>query len=567
MYSHQPIDKSFSDDERTVRELSTETVVDALRWIHYKGQNFDHGAGSVSSAFTGESIFRDDQQQHPLQFVNGKTQTPVGNPNNKVPGMPLATSPWVRESAIAEEEPEEKNVVNKPSNNDFHKSNAMVVNPGGLTSSGSNNKSDGPSSSFEWIEHLIYTIIALAIQFIFGHDYAFPDGINQVTGRACGVDDVGQHNLNMCGLETTLQQAQMQLQFLAPIVLGGYVFLTIGLWMERRAAYLALCSAVRNMNVNLASIIPPVPPGGSGGQDAKKHRTLTKRIRHARKTMARWSLLGFELSVLKARGQMDMEVIAIPHLRSMRLLEKDEWEAMVPGDRHTTVWFWLQAKAIKLGQAGVVPSEIHTQTLCNAITLVRDRANDLMSSLNRDLPFPFVSLTGILVNCFLLVNALWKGVVSNTRQGKAIHDKTKLNHESLTPHLLILRQQWSIWLYEVGPEIYTTPRMYMDILVLLVTSLLFGMLYDLSRILYNPFGDRPIDLPHAAVGGGIRKTARALASGAYLPPTMDAYDDYDENREKRMMDESERMAQQEPIDKMKPNQCGSIFAGISKKKY
>jgi hypothetical protein len=117
--------------------------------------------------------------------------------------------------------------------------------------------------------------------------------------------------------------------------------------------------------------------------------------------------------------------------------------------------------------------------------------------------------------------------------------------------------------------------MYMDILVLLVTSLLFGMLYDLSRILYNPFGDRPIDLPHAAVGGGIRKTVRALAAGAYLPPTMDGYnyDDkegrYDENGEGMdNFDEpigNESMVQ-EPVDKMKPDQCGSIFAGISKKK-
>jgi hypothetical protein len=113
--------------------------------------------------------------------------------------------------------------------------------------------------------------------------------------------------------------------------------------------------------------------------------------------------------------------------------------------------------------------------------------------------------------------------------------------------------------------------MYMDIVVLLVTSLLFGMLYDLSRILYNPFGDRGFDLPHAAVGGGIRKTARALAAGAYLPPTMDGYND---DKEHEYFESGEGMdnfdepmdSEQEPIDKMRPDQCGSIFAGISKKK-
>ena len=65
------------------------------------------------------------------------------------------------------------------------------------------------------------------------------------------------------------------------------------------------------------------------------------------------------------------------------------------------------------------------------------------------------------------------------------------------------------------------PQMYVEVAVLLVTSLLFGRLYDLLHILYNPFGDRPIDLPHLAVGGGIRKMARAFASGNYLPPTME----------------------------------------------
>ena len=36
-----------------------------------------------------------------------------------------------------------------------------------------------------------------------------------------------------------------------------------------------------------------------------------------------------------------------------------------------------------------------------------------------------------------------------------------------------------------------------------------------------PFGPRSMDLPHKAVGGGIRKVARALATGDRLPPTME----------------------------------------------
>ena len=127
--------------------------------------------------------------------------------------------------------------------------------------------------------------------------------------------------------------------------------------------------------------------------------------------MARWSLLGFELSVLKARGQIDMEEYAVPHLRQLNLLADGEWEAMVPGDRHTTVWLWMQTMAVKLSNEGIIENPIHVQTLCNAVTLIRDRANDLMSALDRDQPFPYVSICGLLVNLNLLLNALWKGAV------------------------------------------------------------------------------------------------------------------------------------------------------------
>jgi hypothetical protein len=59
----------------------------------------------------------------------------------------------------------------------------MVANPGKI----SNNRYES-ASSLEWIENLIYTVVALSIQFILGHDYAFPDGINGVTERAYGTE-------------------------------------------------------------------------------------------------------------------------------------------------------------------------------------------------------------------------------------------------------------------------------------------------------------------------------------------------------------------------------------------
>ena len=62
-----------------------------------------------------------------------------------------------------------------------------------------------------------------------------------------------------------------------------------------------------------------------------------------RETLSRWVLLAYELAVLKPRNAMDSDR-ARDHLKAVGLLEADEWEKMVPGDRHTTVFFWILAK-------------------------------------------------------------------------------------------------------------------------------------------------------------------------------------------------------------------------------
>ena len=63
-------------------------------------------------------------------------------------------------------------------------------------------------------------------------------------------------------------------------------------------------------------------------------------------------MLALELAILKARGAMDKEE-AREYLEREQLLEAGEWAAMQPGDRHTTVLFWvsLQAKQLCDGTA------------------------------------------------------------------------------------------------------------------------------------------------------------------------------------------------------------------------
>jgi len=322
-----------------------------------------------------------------------------------------------------------------------------------------------------WTEHFFYTVLAIVIQITFGHEFAFPDG-----RPACNRDDeLHRNNMRMCDLLYTLESAKSQLKFLAPFILGGFVVSTVHLWRLRRTAYTALCGATRNINVNIASLLP------IDEQD--------KSIKYARMTMARWSVLGYEFSVLKARGQMDTDDAKF-HLECLGLLAEGEWEAMVPGDRHTSVWLWIQTKAVQLRKQGVITSDIYVQTICNAVTLIRDKANDLMSAIDRDQPFPYISICGILVNINLFLTAVWKGTL------------------------------WAVWFYDEGLALYSMPKMYVEIFCLFAYSMIFGLLYDLCHFLYNPFGPRPLDIPHDIVGGGIRRMAKEFGKGC-IPPTME----------------------------------------------
>ena len=130
------------------------------------------------------------------------------------------------------------------------------------------------------------------------------------------------------------------------------------------------------------------------------------------------------------------------------------------------------------------------QTICNAVTLSRDKANDLMSCIDRDQPPPYVFVCASLINLNLLLHSTATGL------------------------------KWAIWTYESGGlSIWTEPRMYVELLILISYTTIYAMLFDVCTIMYNPFGPRTIDIEHFKVGSGIRHLAKRLKR-AGLPDTM-----------------------------------------------
>jgi len=324
-----------------------------------------------------------------------------------------------------------------------------------------------------WASYFFFVSLAISVQLVLGSgDWAFPDG------NGCSNEEEEHINTQICNLSISLQQAVNQLYFLSPFILGGFLLSSVRLWQTRRTAYCMLCGATRNLLINLNSII----------SDSKDKRLVS-----------RWAILGYELAVLKGRGLIDSDS-GKNYLAKLNLLQGDEWETMVSGDRHTTIWFWIQMKAMKLTKDNVI-SQIEFQTICNAVTLSRDKANDLMSAIDRDQPSPYISLCAVLVNINLLLYSLSNGV------------------------------DWAIWMHETKGGVLREPTTYIQVFCLFLYTTIYAMLFDVCGLLYNPFGPRDVDVNHFEVSKGIRKLANELSSRCTLPVTMDNFDNVESDND------------------------------------
>ena len=74
------------------------------------------------------------------------------------------------------------------------------------------------------------------------------------------------------------------------------------------------------------------------------------------------------------------------YLESSGLLAAGEWDALVCGDRHTTVMWWINVQVRQLADDGVIAHPVWAVKLFDGVTSMRAKANDMMSSLDRDQP-------------------------------------------------------------------------------------------------------------------------------------------------------------------------------------
>ena len=321
-----------------------------------------------------------------------------------------------------------------------------------------------------WRSHLIWVIYVLVVA-----------SISAVSNRFPAEE-----------LREPLKEINGEFRFLTAVVLGAFIGRAVGAWKERRKNYASLCGTSRALVVTLATYLPMpplTPPQQQGGGANEARRVLRQRL-------GRYVVLALELAMLKARGVMDAEE-AREYLTRESLLSEGEWQAMQPGDRHTTVLWWVSLEAKQLADAGEM-SERGLAEISEAVLTMRANANDLMSSLDRDLPYPYASVVGALVNFVIFLQSSKLGLDARIRYMEDVPGEEGVRR--FVPNS-------SIW----GLELF----------VLFTFNIALHGLYNIHTVLHNPFGPRHIDVAHEVIAGGIRKLMVGLMdANERLPPSM-----------------------------------------------
>ena len=186
------------------------------------------------------------------------------------------------------------------------------------------------------------------------------------------------------------------LKGLVAFIVGGFVTNVVATWKQRRTNYASLIGTSRNLLIQISSIVALTTADAAAEEQAV--------VREMRATLGRYVLLACEIAILKARGEMDSAAARV-HLLKERLVLPEEWDRMVQGDRHSTVYGWIQATCVALSRRGLI-REVELSVICGAVSGARAQANDLMSSLDRDLPYPYAALVVTLVKLVMVIQSL-----------------------------------------------------------------------------------------------------------------------------------------------------------------
>lgn len=269
------------------------------------------------------------------------------------------------------------------------------------------------------------------------------------------------------------------IKVLAGFVLGTYIANVVGLWRARRTAYVSFLGANRRTIMICAASIRAPETASPAEIEA---------VNEARSTLARWMVLGLDLAVAKARGVLKDPALRA-HLERGSLLERNEWDSLVPGEPHNTVWFWMTDAVNRLAARQLLTNPYCLNSIVEAIANMRDKGHDMKGSVGGDLPYPYVMLVKFFVQVVMITNVIYLGF-------QGIPDAAaEPSSGAFTP--------------------FASGRLDgVTVSVLLFTVLTLNCALhattDLHILLETPFGKRRVDLPHEPLLDEVRRYASIL---------------------------------------------------------
>merc|ERR1719247_2474251 len=200
--------------------------------------------------------------------------------------------------------------------------------------------------------------------------------------------------------------------------------------------------------------------------------------------------MALELGTQKSRGVMDSKE-SQTWLQDCELLEGDEWSRMIPGDRHTTCYFWCLSIAHQALQEGVLRDGPEANELIESIKSGRGAANDLMDMLPNSMPYPYVQIVTFLVKSHVLLCSTEFGMMLANAKHEPVF-------KSGVPHSFVVLMLAIVWMVNT----------YMQSLV------------DLHIVLHNPFLNDLLGLSHERIAGGISNLRKELMEQRYCSPDL-----------------------------------------------
>lgn len=321
-------------------------------------------------------------------------------------------------------------------------------------------------------------------------------------------------------------------------ILGLFITLVINRWWSIRSAYaklmgtttdlcMVVASAIQNENdpddrrtnrakteitrlLNLGHLLVVTRADAQNDDFLKSSglRTLLKSIIISMK-----KFIHFPNSPKEDQGSQELtqalskpRKIALEDLLDEGLLNEDEWTLLTEGEAegmpaYHLVYYWTQALINRCRAAELIISAPQMLPLMlNKINTIVESGSQIITTVNSQLPYPYVHLVSFVVHMYLLVLATWFGSYLHTGQrGLSLDLRGQVQGDLDQDDVEVRRSFWVVfWCY----------------VLMGVANVTFQGLLDMHTLLDNPFGNHCAKFPLRAHVGSVTNASRTMLTMA-----------------------------------------------------